>query len=353
LKGLVKSPGQALLNLTTYATAAGIEKMFDLLEKTLTSLNDSCNDDPMLKEILTKLIKSCCKTLASASTELATQIIESKASEIAADVISKIEDGYAKKQANIITMQATNELLKNDNSVGLIASATEAVSEAGGEVVKEGAGKIVKNVVAEVAKKTSEKVVQQGTNKALKDATTTTAEIAVGKLLKEGASEAVTAAGPSAVNAAVKEVVKEGSEALKTVSTTAANLAVNEAVKEGAGIAIKTTGTTVAKIAGGGVVKEGTSAAIKAAGSAATEIAKHNTKGVVKAATLKAAESAAPNIAAACARVAGGITVGLGVFFIILDAYNLHADCKKLSLGDALLEIAKELEKTMANDIKD
>ncbi len=28
LKGLVKSPGQALLNLTTYATAAGIEKMF-------------------------------------------------------------------------------------------------------------------------------------------------------------------------------------------------------------------------------------------------------------------------------------------------------------------------------------
>jgi len=238
---LKSSSGTAIIALDAYAKATGVIKMGSLLEQILKPLSKWCCSNPLLQDIMDKLITACCSTLVSVATEIATPLVESEASKIAAEAVAKIEDGFIKKQAHAAALRAAEELLKSgsDEALGAAAAATTAA-----------------------------------------------------------ASEA-------------------------------------------------------AKKAGGEVIKEGSSEAVKAAGNIAAEIAKQNSDEVARAAAVKAAEAAVENTTALCAKIAGGITIGLGVFFIIWDAYNLHADCNKKSLGNALREIAKELEETIATDLRD
>ena len=61
------------------------------------------------------------------------------------------------------------------------------------------------------------------------------------------------------------------------------------------------------------------------------------------------AKALAQKAVATIARVKGGVTVGLGAFFVIWDVVNIVKDGKKKSQGNTLQECAEELENHLEN----
>ena len=92
-------------------------------------------------------------------------------------------------------------------------------------------------------------------------------------------------------------------------------------------------------------VKEGSNEAAKAAGKVATEAAKQSTDEVASVAARAAAANTVKNVA----RIAGGVTVGLGAVCVAWDVYNITKDSMKTSVGTALREIAEICENQLDN----
>jgi hypothetical protein len=142
----------------------------------------------------------------------------------------------------------------------------------------------------------------------------------------------------AAARLAAEELLKSSSDDVLAV---AAATGTNEAVKAVATEVAKQTSDDVVLAA----AKVATNETAKVASSEAAKVAtKEVANEAAIAAANKAAIAAAEKTAETLTKVAGGITVGLGAFFLVWDVYNTIKDGKKKSLGDTLRELADELE---------